>query len=94
MQLPHQLQDLRDVFFFFVFMKNAGEYMPSNNRDINAIKVQLCETSMELDELGKYCRINCIVIHGVPETPNENRGCHSQGLQRKPLAEGYQPGYN
>jgi exosome complex exonuclease DIS3/RRP44 len=69
-QLPHQLRELRQDFV--LFKKEATDSMASIKKDINSIKVQLRDTSKEVDELSQYSRRNCILIHGIPETPNEN----------------------
>lgn len=69
-ELPVQLEELKSDFLSF--KAEATQTIAEITSDIRSIKVQLNDTSNELDELNQYSRRNCLLVHGIPETPNEN----------------------
>jgi len=57
---------------FSSFKKEASESLSSLKKEIDELKGQVFDTSMQLDELNQYSRRNCILIHGISQTPNED----------------------
>ena len=64
------LQELRTDFM--LFQKETNESLSSVKKDIGELKSQVSDTSRQVDELNQYSRRNCILIHGINQSPNEN----------------------